>query len=257
MSKLRMQMAATAVVVLAVTVLADSGGHAVAFNGNIDGSGSYVIVPDSDAFDLQQPFTLEAWLNWNGENGYRVFLSKPAAETSTGLTMAVWDGLPCLATQRPGAGRVTCAAVPLSPSTWTHVAATYDGQVQTVYVNGVESNEQDFGWVAYPASDSESGESTPLLIGREFLVGLEDRTFPGTLDEVRIWNSQLAPSTIGAWYARSANGSHPDAASLVAYYQFNEGLSRDPRTHDHTGNGHEGTLMNGATRVKSTVPFVP
>jgi len=257
MKKLRMQMAATAVVVLAVTVLADSGGHAVAFNGNTDGSGSYVIVPDSDAFDLQQPFTLEAWLNWNGDNGYRVFLSKPAMTTSTGLTMVVWDGLPCLATQRPGAGRVTCAAAPLSPSTWTHVAATYDGQVQTVYVNGVESNQQDFGFVAYPASDSDFGESTPLIIGREFLIGLEDRTFPGTLDEIRIWNTQLAPSTIQEQYARSANGSHPDIGGLVAYYQFNEGLSRDRQTQDHTEHGHDGMLMNGAMRVKSTVPFVP
>jgi hypothetical protein len=257
MKKLRMQMAATAVVMMAVTALANSGGHAVAFNGNTDGSGSYVIVPDSDAFDLQQPFTLEAWLNWNGADGYRVFLSKPELESSTGLTMVVWDGFPCLATQRPGAGRVTCAADSLSPSTWTHVAATYDGQVQTVYVNGVASNAQDFGFAAYPASDAEFGVSTPLLIGREFLVGLEDRTFPGTLDEIRIWNTQLAPGTIQEWYARSANGSHPDTSALVAYYQFNEGLSRDPLTHDHTGNGHNGTLMNGAARVKSTVSFAP
>jgi hypothetical protein len=257
MNKLRIVMAAAAAVVLAATALANSGGHSVAFNGNTDGSGSYVTVPDSDAFDLQQPFTLEAWVNWNGADGYRVFLSKSAMVTSTGLTMVVWDGFPCLATQRPGAGRVTCAAAPLSPSTWTHMAATYDGQVQTVYVNGIVSNEQDFGFAAYPASDAEFGESTPLLIGREFLVGLEDRTFPGILDEIRIWNAQLAPGTIQEWHARGASGSHPNAGSLVAYYQFNEGLSRDPMTHDHTGNGHDGTLMNGATRVKSTVPFTP
>jgi len=257
MSKLRIQMAAALAVAVAVTASANSGGHAVAFNGNTDGSGSYVTVPDSDAFDLQQPFTLEAWLNWNGADGYRVFLSKPALSGSTGLTMAVWDGYPCLATQRPGAGRVTCAAAPLSPSAWTHVAATYDGQVQTVYVNGAESNAQDFGWVAFPAADSEFGESTPLLIGREFPADLVDRTFPGTLDEVRIWNTQLSPGAIQAWYTQSANASHPDIGGLVAYYRFNEGLSRDPNTHDHTGNQHDGTLMNGATRVKSTAPFVP
>ena len=253
--KLLMQMAA--VMVLAATAAADSGGHALAFNGNTDGSGSYVIVPDSDAFNLQQPFTLEAWLNWNGAEGYRVFLSKPALAESTGLTMSVWDGYPCLATQRPGAGRATCAAEPLSPSTWTHVAATYDGQVQTIYVNGVESSQQDFGFVAFPGDDAEFGESTPLLIGREFLAGLVDRTFPGTLDEIRIWNEQLAPSTIQEWYARSANASHPNGGGLVAHYQFNEGLSRSPLTHDHTGNGHDGTLTNSATRVKSTVPFAP
>jgi len=257
MKKRRIQMAAMAVVVLAVTVFADSGGHAVAFNGNTDGSGSYVGVPDSDAFDLQQPFTIESWVNWNGADGYRVFVSKPLAETTTGLAMVIFDGFPCLATQRPGAGRLTCAAAPLSPSTWTHVAATCDGQVLTIYVNGVESNQEDWGFEAFPSSDADFGNSTPLLIGREFLVGLEDRTFPGTLDEVRIWNSQLAPATIQAWYAQNVNGSHPDAASLVAYYKFNEGLSRNPLTHDHTDNGHDGTLMNGATRVKSTVAFAP
>ena len=249
------------IVMLAVSVRADNGAFAVLFNGNQDGTGSYVAVPDSDAFDLTQPFTIEAWVNWNGAPGYRPYLSKPIGDEPgfvvTGLTMNVAEGVPCLVQQNIGVVRGTCASSPLFPSTWTHVAATYDGQVATIYVDGVVSNSIDYGFVAFQGTDAEFGRSTPLLIGREFLADLVDRTFPGTLDEVRIWNAALPANVIQAWYNRVATGAHPNAASLIAYYKFNEGLSRNPATQDHSHNGHDGTLMNGAARVRSGVPLRP
>jgi hypothetical protein len=255
----RWWLAALTMVILAVSVRADDGAFAVLFNGNQDGSGSYVTVPDSDAFDLTQPFTIESWVNWTGESGYRAYFSKAIGDepgfTVTGLTMVVWDGVPCLALQDVGVSRVTCASGAISASTWTHVAATYDGQVATIYVNGVASSSVDHGFVAFPGTDAEFGTSTSLLIGREFLSDLVDRTFPGTLDEVRIWNALLPAETIHDWYDSVATGAHPNAADLVAYYQFNEGQSRNSSTHDHSNNGHDGTLMNGAARVRSSVPL--
>ena len=261
MKNARLWFAALGMAILSVSVRADNGAFAVLFNGNQDGSGSYVTVPDSDAFDLTQPFTIEAWVNWNGAPGSRPYFSKPIGDepgfTVTGLTMVVWEGFPCLALQDIGVSRFTCASDAISASTWTHVAATYDGQVATIYINGVASNSLDYGFVAFPGTDAEFGTSSALLIGREFLSDLADRTFPGTLDEVRVWSTLLPAETIQGWYNSVATGAHPNAASLLAYYQFNEGQSRNPSTQDHSHNGHDGTLMNGATRVRSSVPMRP
>jgi len=257
----RSYLASVAMVILAVSAQADNGAFAVLFNGNQDGSGSYVAVPDSDAFDLTQPFTIETWVNWDGDPSYRAYLSKPIGDEPgfvvTGVTMVVVDGFPCLALQDVGVSRFTCASSGLSPSTWTHVAATYDGQVSTIYIDGVVSNSEDGGYVAFPGTDAAFGTSSSLLIGREFVADLVDRTFAGTLDEVRIWNALLPADTLQAWHDRVATGAHPNAGSLVAYYQFNEGLSLNQTTQDHSHNGHDGTLMNGATRVRSSVPLRP
>ena len=246
------------VVLLALPALAENPGHAITFNGLQDGSGSYIQVPDSDAFDMVQPFTIEGWVNWTGDMGYRVFLSKVIADTPgfvvTGYSMVIFDGTACLALQAPGVSRVTCSSA-IPAGIWTHVAATYDGQVATIYINGAASNSIDWGSVAFPATDASFGQSTSLLIGREFLNGLVDRTFPGTLDEIRIWNTALSADTIQSWFNRKVSDNHPNVQNLVAYYQFNEGLSKDPNTHDHSGNGHTGTLMNGALRVRSTAPI--
>jgi hypothetical protein len=260
MRTFRIWYAAVLVVVLSVAARADNPGHAITFNGHTDGSGSYVEILDSDAFDLAQPFTVEAWVNWTGDLGYRVFLSKAVGDTPgfvvTGYSIVIWDGKACLALQGPGVSRVSCSSSPISAATWTQVAVTYDGQVANVYINGLLSSTVDWGFVAFPFTDADAGLSTSLLIGREFFTDLVDRTFPGTLDEVRMWGTALSADTIQSWFNSTVNHSHPDVADLIAYYRFNEGLSQDPTTHDHSGNGHGGTLMNGAVRVRSTAPAV-
>jgi hypothetical protein len=248
-----------AVLSLAIPGWADDPAHAIVFNGFQDGSGSYVRVPDSDAFDMNQPMTLEAWVKWNGEPGYRVFLAKATADVpgfvSTGYHLVIWDGLACLGLQKPGVGRLTCSGAPIEAGVWTHVAVSYDGRLLIVYLNGTESNRADWGFTSFAASDSSAGQSTPLLIGREFLSDLVDRTFGGTLDEVRIWNTDLSAATIQKWYSRIAPDSHPSIGNLVAYHQFNEGLSQNLNTHDQSGNGHDGVLANGASRVRSDAPL--
>lgn len=45
----------------------------------------------------------------------------------------------------------------------------------------------------------------------------------GQVDELRIWNKALEAGTIQNWMNRSIDDSHPEYASLVAYYPLNEG----------------------------------
>jgi hypothetical protein len=62
---------------------------------------------------------------------------------------------------------------------WYHIAGTYDGTTEKVYVNGILENSQSI-------SGSLSGNSLPLSIG-SYCYGTMN-FFPGAIDEVKIYN---------------------------------------------------------------------
>ena len=72
---------------------------------------------------------------------------------------------------------------------------------------------------------------------------------------MRIWNAALSQATIAAWKNSAVIASHPNFASLKAYYNFEE--IAGTTVNDLSGNGNTGTLVNGATRVASTITFTP
>eukprot|EP00929_Paragymnodinium_shiwhaense_P050810 TRINITY_DN25596_c0_g1_i1.p1 TRINITY_DN25596_c0_g1~~TRINITY_DN25596_c0_g1_i1.p1 ORF type:complete len:849 (-),score=212.44 TRINITY_DN25596_c0_g1_i1:468-2927(-) len=72
---------------------------------------------------------------------------------------------------------------------WTHVAATFDGEVRKLYVNGEEL-----------ASDRPGPHSIPPLA--DFMLGRDpfpegDVSFEGEIDEVRIWKEALSSTQLG------------------------------------------------------------
>ena len=75
---------------------------------------------------------------------------------------------------------------PIPLNTWSHLAATYDGQTLRLYVNGVQ--------VGSAAANGTVRKTTyPLFIGRESLY---DNHFAGTLDEVQIYDHALTTAEI-------------------------------------------------------------
>jgi hypothetical protein len=84
------------------------------------------------------------------------------------------------------AGQRVHAPSPIPINTWTHLATTYDGAVQRLYVNGVEV-----------ATRAQSGavrtSDNPLRIGGNSVWG---EFFQGRIDEVRIYNRALTPGEI-------------------------------------------------------------
>jgi hypothetical protein len=128
--------------------------------------------------------TLEAWVFPTAFNGsWQSVISKPIDPGFTSISYVLQgasatSGLPSVATSLSLSNLY--GATPLPMNTWSHLAATYDGSIVRLYVNGTQV-----------ASRSQTGlvntSTQPLTIG----LG-----WPGTIDELRIYNRALSPSEI-------------------------------------------------------------
>jgi hypothetical protein len=160
-------------------------GGALSFNG----TNSIVNVADSDSLDLSSAMTLEAWVMPTTVTGYRTVMMK---EVPGDLSYALYAGD---TGGRPNAwGRVgtkstgVAGASGLPLNAWSHVAATYDGAVIALYVNGTQ--------VASKAmSGALATSASPFHIGGNTVWG---EYFAGLIDEVRVYNRPLTGGEIQA-----------------------------------------------------------
>ena len=104
---------------------------------------------------------------------------------------------------------------------WYQVDMVRNNGTTTLYLNGVAG--------AVTTTAAPGIPSGSLRIGSQ--MGL--RFFNGAIDEVKIYNRPLSAEEILLEYNSSETG-------LVAYFPFNENAN------DESGNGNNGTLMNGA-----------
>ncbi len=77
----------------------------------------------------------------------------------------------------------------LPSSDWAHVAATYDGAVMKLYVDGQFDAQQDRG-----AQNTDT--ATPVCIGARLTSGAPSQFFLGALDEVALFNVALTEDQI-------------------------------------------------------------
>jgi hypothetical protein len=84
---------------------------------------------------------------------------------------------------------------------WHHIAATYDGAFQKIYMDGTLE-------VSATKTGSSGAENTyPILIGNngQFHGGSDNRTFNGNIGEVAVFTNALTASDIWAVYSASWN----------------------------------------------------
>ena len=111
-------------------------GSALSFNG----SSNIVTVPDSASLDLTTGMTTEAWVQPGTLAGnWRTVLFKQ--RTGGGMVYDLYaNGTP--SENRPtaelniGGDKTVAGTAMLATGVWTHLAATYDGAVLALYVNG-------------------------------------------------------------------------------------------------------------------------
>lgn len=124
-----------------------------------------------------------------------------------------------------------------SADAWHHVCATIDAnQGMKLYVDGVLQTTTD---PSSTAAIPSSAETTAVGTWGDALI----RYFPGTIDEVRMWNRSLSAAEVQdnmCW------ALEPPVNGLVGYWPLDEGSGTT--AFDATVGAHDGAV-NGATYV--------
>jgi len=159
-------------------------GSAASFNGT---NGSFVTVPDSNSLDLTNGMTLEAWVKPTSLSGWNTVVFK---EQSNSYDYALYantgSNQPSGNLQSSLGDNDLRGTSQLPLNTWTHLAATYDGTVLTLYVNGQQVGTK---LTSGPITTSNGA----LRIGGNTIW---NEPFSGLIDEVRVYNQPLTQSQI-------------------------------------------------------------
>lgn len=189
-----------------------------------DGDGDHVDCPASPASDLTGQFTVEAWISpfdWGGfpmgSYGFGQILEKGSVSLLLTGTHPVRNNHSLyLEMTHPDRG-TSGACMPVDAITldeWQHVAASYDGIGEVrMWLDGVEQT------VTYTAAPSGSlAADGAITIGN--VGGLLNRTFEGSIDEVRLWNDVREESEIQASMNTLVDGGEQ---GLVGCWRMDEG----------------------------------
>jgi hypothetical protein len=162
----------------------------------------YITVNDSPSLRVTNGLTLEAWINTTSLSGTRVLISKfeyPLNQSlgtqsaylfGTTNNGALFFTLTPNGSVRTNTTLVTTNLIPLN--TWTHVAATYDGSVMRLYINGTQVGQTNFTNNIFPGS-------APLGIGGFATVPASTSSawqYSGLMDEISLYNRALSAAEI-------------------------------------------------------------
>ena len=203
---------------------------------DFDGIDDYVSLPAATYFSGD--FTIECWVyprsfaNWariidfgNGAGSNNVLLSYTYG--TSGAPGFYVEGQQFQATQT------------LSLNQWSHIAATLNGNTATIYINGIAA-----GTATFPKPVNIVRNN--CYVGKSNWGG--DPNANATFDELRIWNVAKTAAEIQSSMKMELAGNE---AGLVAYYNFNQGVSAGLNTGitsliDKTSGARNGTLYNFA-----------
>jgi subtilisin-like proprotein convertase family protein len=185
------------------------------YAGSFDGVDSYIAVPNDAELNPTSAITIEAWVNPTSLINWPTIVGK-AWETN------YWFGFVGNVLRFYPLGNINFdGSYPISTNQWTHVAATYDGTVTKLYVNGI-------------CRDSTLAITGPMVPNTDSLYIGCDRNLPSTLDyffdgmmnNIRIWNTarterQIKENMFIPLYLQNPSGNYK---GLVASYMFTRTL---------------------------------
>lgn len=151
-----------------------------------------------------------------------------------GVTRAIFNGLDRIWVWNADNNGTDVIGIEYTPGTWLHLSVVHANGTLTVYKDSLLVE-------AIPSGSSASTSGSVYLAG----TGRNGTAtyFQGQLDEVRFWNTPLDQATISAWMAQEIAATHPNFASLAAYYRMSDGLGTTLT--DNAGFGNTGTLLGG------------
>jgi RHS repeat-associated protein len=212
-----------------------------------DGIDDHVQVEDSPIL-RPTDVTLEVWASFSSIPSIAILIGKTVG-SSTHDSYNIWYQNGELRGFISDGSQFNVVSMPWRPEIgrWYHVAYTFDDAAnsQVLYIDGAAV-------ATAAATVSIAYDSHPLLIGREIDDERLQYSFPGSMDEVRVWSVARKPEDIRRDMRRPLVGNE---AGLIAYYQFNE--SSTDAVLDSTANRLNGTIpTNGPVYVSSSAPEV-
>lgn len=187
------------------------------------------------------PFTIEAWINPADVAGATPIWGMGVVRNTNNDQAGDW----VLAVGNDGSllfynwlvngtdltGRHVTAPGLIQNNQWYHVVATWDGNINKIYINGQEQSFSNFS--------TSSGWLVGQEIGRSYTGS--SRHFDGKIDEVRIWNVARTQAQIEANYNLALSGSE---TGMQAYYRMNKGTGTT--LIDLSVNANHGTFASGS-----------
>lgn len=187
---------------------------------------------------LKAPWTLEAWIQGDDTEWKETEVIFGGGEYSAFENV---DYLPVVIRK----GRLSNTKAKLVSSSplddrWHHVALTCDGKKTCLYLDGNVADSRETAFAVLPGA-----------IG---VNETEESVFGGRMDEVRVWKGALEETCLQNWKNRPLSPAHPAFSSLIAYYNFDEGLEESAV--NWVGRGHHSYhLRNGRIDYNGTAPF--
>ncbi len=210
---------------------------------SFDGVDDYVQVTETNLTQfngtgLANGFTISAWINPKsiGETNGRILDKSTGTAGQEGFTLNLASNNRVQFGLNNG-GFKASANNASNFGVWTHILVTINSsQILNIYSNGVLSGTANQDLVQ--AISTINTTNAPRIGNR---AGATDRTFDGSIDEVRMFNRVLTTDEITAIYnsGRIANNSL-NSTGLILYVPFNEGSSTI--SHDISGFNNHGTL---------------
>lgn len=219
---------------------------------SFDGVDEYVSIPDSSPTSPTN-ITISAWIYCTGgDNNYRGIVTKGNGSNSQSFALQLHSS------QSDGPNKIefwvstngsaltsifgtdTFSAAGGSLNGWKHIVATYDGTTMRLYSNGVQQS------TGTSASGNVFDSTTAISIGK--WAGANSDYFPGSIDDVRIYNRALSATEVQNLYNATKVGATRITTvsrnGLVGYWNLDDGTST--KATDFSGNGNTGTLTNFA-----------
>jgi formylglycine-generating enzyme required for sulfatase activity len=154
----------------------------------------YIRVPDHPDLRISEAITIALWIKHSaaaggfedivmkGNDSYGFQFNNGSDEVLFHLASNGWRNLNSYHTP--------------NPDEWFHIAGTYDGTTQRVYVNGLETNSTQF-------SGTIQINQEPLDFG--YMVAGDNSWYNGQLDDCCIYNRALSPAEIQDLYYAGLN----------------------------------------------------
>ena len=213
-----------------------------------DGVDDQVVVPHNPNQNVGSGLTVDAWVYPASLGHGKTIIQKRSASNIGGYVFETaaqpfaTDNSLQFVIMIGGVYHFLGTGAVLTPNAWQHVAATYDGAMMRIFVNGIEV-------ASMPQTGAIDSTTDPVVIGRN--VATPSFAWQGMIDEVELFNRALSPSEIQGIVNAGSAGKCPSCVpappNLVGWYPG------DGNATDLSSISNHATLHGGAAFASGIV----